>query len=86
MNMWRSDKSPVLTAERLLGSKFYAGLPAAERPAGVFATRAEWDKHKADIETMARFHSKVLRQLRAGKRLGKVIAKFREAGPPGDKT
>lgn len=71
MNVWRSG-GPLLTAEKLLGPAFL-GKDSLE-----FDNRKEWEEHKEDVQKMARFHSKILRSLKSGKREGKTVVSFRE--------
>jgi len=65
MNMWVGKGGQAITAKRLLGPGFFE-----EEEMKPVNTKEEWEKTKKSIETMARFHSKVLRQLRGGQRGG----------------
>ena len=61
MNMW-VVKGQGVTAEKLLGPEFFG------KDAKGFKTQEEWDEHKRDVTEMARKHSKIFRQIQAGKR------------------
>jgi len=61
-------KGKRLTAEDLLGADFMRELGVAK-----FKSQAEWDAHKADLQKMARWHSHILREVKAGKRKRKKV-------------
>lgn len=63
MNMWVPRGKPGITVKRLLGEDFFRELSGKAK-----VTKEEWEESKRSIEKMARFHSKVLRQIRAGTR------------------
>lgn len=67
-------KGPPVTMRKLLGPEFFDAGPESEE----FKTKVEWAAHKAALQKMARFHSRALRALRAGKREGKetTVATF----------
>jgi len=62
-----------VTVERLLGPSFFPG-----KSSGGFQSREEWEAHKADLQKVARAHSKILRQLKAGKKKGTPVMRFPE--------
>lgn len=63
----------VYTPEQLLGVAFLKGHEKSK-----FKTKEEWEEHKRQVTKMARFHSKMLRLVKEGKKEAKKIAEFPE--------
>ena len=59
MNMWTAKGRSPITPKLLLGAEFF-GNPEKS----IYKNREEWEKHKAGIIKMARWHSKVLRTMK----------------------
>jgi len=68
--------SRPITAEQLLGTDFLKGHERSK-----FRTKEEWEEHKRQVTKMARFHSKVLRQMRAGERKAEKVMQFPDLDP-----
>jgi len=64
----------LLTPVNLMGAEFFEGIVEPK-----FKTEEDWKKHKENLENMARFHAKILKELKEKKRGGKVVMKFSEA-------
>lgn len=47
-----------------------------DKPKGKFETKEEWEKHKEELKKMTRFHAKVLRQIKEGKRKTEKVVDF----------
>ncbi|GAH70039.1 unnamed protein product, partial [marine sediment metagenome] len=61
----------ALTPVSLMGEEFFEGIIEPR-----FKTEEDWKKHKQDLQNMARFHSRILRELKEKKIVGKVVMKF----------
>ena len=72
MNMWIA-KGKRLKPEDLLGAEFMQELGVAK-----YKSQAEWEAHKADLQKMARWHSKALRDMKTGKRVRNVGITFKD--------
>ena len=57
--MWASKRKSPITPKTLLGEKFFS-----EPGKSIYKNREEWEKYKAGIIKMARWHSKVLRTMK----------------------
>jgi len=68
--MWRGRGTSPITAAKLLPPGFVGDLGGRH-----FETKSDWEKYKADVTKMARWHGKILREIRAGKRKSTVIWK-----------
>lgn len=56
--------------QKLLGPKFFG-----EPEKSIYKSREEWEKHKAGIIRMARWHSKLLRVMEKEEKKGKTASK-----------
>jgi hypothetical protein len=68
MNMWRGKGQAAITVESLLGPDFVRGHVKQR-----FKTKEEWEKHKAEVTKMAKWHSRILKQIKAGTRPAKQV-------------
>jgi hypothetical protein len=71
LNAWQSKGGAAITAKRLLGQEFFAD----DLPAVRVKDKAEWEQYKSELTRMARFHSKVVRQMKEGTREFKSVDK-----------
>jgi hypothetical protein len=62
MNLW-VKRGVLVTPERLLGPEFLQDVGESK-----FRTKEDWENYKKEIYKMARFHSKVLKEIREGKK------------------
>lgn len=62
MNMWTA-KGKRITTEDLLGADFMQDIREPK-----FKSKEAWEAHKAELQKMARWHSHILREMKAGKR------------------
>ena len=71
MNMW-SGKGHRITASKLLPPELLEGVLPGKGE--VYKTKEDWEENKKEITKMARWHSRVLKDIKAGKKTSIPVA------------
>jgi len=64
--------SKPITAQQLLGKRFLESHEVSK-----FKTKEEWEEHKKQITKMAKWHSSVLRDLKAGRKKAVTVVEVK---------